>query len=449
MLLGIFLNDRNLAQSNPEKYDDSAMSQANLSTIAMSSSAIPVAELCSCPECGLLQRRVSLAAKQIAYCSRCGARLFSAPSGSLDQPLALAIAALILFLVANFFPILGLDIKGRHSETTLLGAALELRSHDMSMVAGLVLFTTVVVPALELLGILYVLAPLKLNRRLPGQRWVFKLIHRLEPWGMLEVFLLGVLVALVKLAHMASIAPGWSLWLIGGFILLMAATSTALNPDEIWRWLIKSPEGQTIAGNEGPTRCHDCGWLSAECDNSRHCLRCGSVLHRRKPNSIGHCWALLIAAAILYLPANLLPVMYSSTINHTQSDTILSGVVYLWLNGSWPLALVVFFASIMVPMLKLASMILLLTSVQLRWQWRPVERTRLYRITESIGRWSMVDIFVVTMLVTLVNSGTLAMVEAGPGIVAFGAVVVLTMLAAETFDPRLIWDALEESPRER
>lgn len=403
------------------------------------------AALCSCPECGLLQRRVALGRGQAAHCRRCDGELYGVPAGNLDRPLALASAALILFALANWFPVLGMDVKGRHAEATLLEAALQLRTEGMSLIAGLVLFTTVVIPAMELSGVLYVLAPLKLGWRLPGQLAVYKLIHRLEPWGMIEVFLLGVMVALVKLAHMAVITPGWSLWLLGGFVLLSAATSASLHPDEIWAWLADQPRSAT---HSGPLcRCHDCGWLApAPAHGQAHCPRCGSALHGRKPDSIARSWALLIAAVLLYIPANLLPVMYTSSLGSTQADTILSGVVYLWVSGSWPLALVVFFASIMVPMLKLVSLALLLISVQTRSRWRPVDRTRLYRVTELVGRWSMVDIFVVTMLVALVNLRPLASVDAGPGAVAFGAVVVLTMLAAEAFDPRLIWDAMKDEP---
>ncbi|MBS1214814.1 MAG: integral rane protein PqiA family, partial [Proteobacteria bacterium] len=144
-----------------------------------------------------------------------------------------------------------------------------------------------------------------------------------------------------------------------------------------------------------------------------------------------------------------LPIMYTSSFLGAQVDTIMSGVVYLWVSGSWPLAVLVFFASIMVPLLKMIALTLLLATTQLQSRWRPLERTRLYRMTELLGRWSMVDIFVVTMLVALVDVRPLAGVDAGPGAVAFGAVVVLTMLAAEAFDPRLIWDPIQENGRAR
>jgi paraquat-inducible protein A len=191
--------------------------------------------------------------------------------------------------------------------------------------------------------------------------------------------------------------------------------------------------------------CHACGLLSRRPPDSRpaRCPRCGARLHTRKPGSISRTWAYLIAAGIMYAPANLLPIMETSSLFGTQSDTIMSGVVYLWVSGSWPLALVVFIASIVVPLLKLMALTILVISVQRRSQWRPLQRARLYRLVEGVGRWSMLDVYVVTILVALVHIQTIAKINAGPGAIAFALVVVMTMLASMSFDPRLIWDSLD------
>lgn len=173
------------------------------------------------------------------------------------------------------------------------------------------------------------------------------------------------------------------------------------------------------------------------------CPRCGAALHARKPNSIARTWALVIAAFVLYVPANVLPITKVTSLGMTQSDTIMSGVIYFIQTGMWPIALVIFIASIFVPVLKLFMLLFLVISVQRRSTWRPKDRTRLYRITEAVGRWSMTDIFVVTILVALVHLGALANIEAQAGAVFFAAVVVITMLAAMSFDPRLIWDVKE------
>lgn len=211
-----------------------------------------------------------------------------------------------------------------------------------------------------------------------------------------------------------------------------------------------NPETAVVAANHlsaaevGLHTCHSCGLVLRlpPLMQEARCPRCHAAVHRRKPDSIARTWALLIAATILFIPANLLTIMETHSISGTQRDTILSGVVSLWNGGSWPLAILVFFASIVVPLVKLISLTFLLLSVQRGSTWRPLERARLYRLLEFIGRWSMLDIYVITLLSALVQLQSFANVSAGPGSVAFGAVVVLTMLAAMTFDPRLIWDAL-------
>lgn len=171
------------------------------------------------------------------------------------------------------------------------------------------------------------------------------------------------------------------------------------------------------------------------------CPRCGATLHGRRPRSAARCQALLLAAAILYAPANLLPIMRTELIGGVQRDTIMSGVAYLWTSGAWLLAALVFFASVMVPLLKLISLAFLLATVRGRSRFAAMPRLRLYRLLEFVGRWSMLDIYVVTLLAALVRIRTMATISVEAGAVAFGAVVVLTMLATLQFDPRLIWDS--------
>ena len=193
--------------------------------------------------------------------------------------------------------------------------------------------------------------------------------------------------------------------------------------------------------------CHSCHLLcrprSLSGNRRMQCPRCGASLHQRIPQSLTRTWALLLAAAICYVPANLLPATRAVSFGKVQTDTIMSGVIYFIDTGMWPIALVIFVASICVPLVKLVILSFLLISVHRRSTWRPKERARFYRLTEAVGRWSMVDLYVITISVALVRLGAVARFEAGPGIVFFAAVVVLTMLAAMSFDPRLIWDNKE------
>ena len=196
--------------------------------------------------------------------------------------------------------------------------------------------------------------------------------------------------------------------------------------------------------------CTACGLLcrGVHDDGAHGCPRCGARLHLRKPESIARTWALLLASVILYVPANTLPVMHTGTLlGGREVHTILGGIMELWNSGSWDLALIVFVASVVVPILKMLGLSLLAYSAQRQSIWRPRQRAALYRMIEAVGHWSMLDVFVVALLVALVNFGNLAQVLPGPGIVAFGAVVVLTMLASASFDPRLIWDAQQHDVR--
>jgi paraquat-inducible protein A len=414
--------------------------------------------LIACHECDLLQRETVLANGGTARCRRCGATLYRSVPASVDRALALTLTALVLFVVANAFPIVGLSVNGDRVETTLFGAVRTLYRDGMWPIAGLVFATTLLMPLLDMMAVAYLLLPLRTGHIPHRPDIVMRVLSWVTPWGMIEVLILGMLVALVKLAAIASVVPGIAMWAFGAVMLVLAAAAAAFDPHEIWaridvaRGVVDSPSSRMIASAPTAARaglfvCHDCGLLSKPAAHAHegHCPRCGAQLHFRKPGSIARTWAFVIAAVILYIPANALPVMDTSSLFGAQTDTILSGVVYLWTSGSWPLAVIVFIASIAVPMLKIIALTFLVLTAQLRWRWLPEKRARIYRLVEFVGRWSMLDIYVITILVALVQFSALATIKAGPGAIAFGAVVVLTMFAAMSFDPRLIWDAVEEN----
>lgn len=175
-------------------------------------------------------------------------------------------------------------------------------------------------------------------------------------------------------------------------------------------------------------------------DDAMACPRCGSALRRRKNASLARTWALLIAGVLLYIPANVLPIMRTASLNDIDDNTIISGVVELWKKGSPSLAVIVFGASIVVPMLKFSVLALLAASSQRHSRWAPTQRAKLYRLVELVGYWSMLDVFVVSLLTGLVRFNVLSRVEPLPGVIFFGLTVVLTMFASMSFDPRLIWD---------
>jgi len=198
------------------------------------------------------------------------------------------------------------------------------------------------------------------------------------------------------------------------------------------------------AASAGLLGCESCGLVSADVGGDtpafvRRCPRCGHVLHDTKPFAVQRTWACVVAAAVLYVPANALPVMVTTSALQRDEHTLLGGIHELWLDGSWGLAVIVFIASIAVPVLKIAVLGLLAWSVQKRPAWRRLERARLYRLIETVGHWSMLDVYVVVLLAATVRFGPLANVEVGLGLLSFASVVVLTLLATWSFDPRLIW----------
>jgi paraquat-inducible protein A len=420
--------------------------------------------LVACPGCDLLQRIPPLPPGGRARCPRCREVLASGKSGSPDRCLALTVAAAIVFLVVNAMPLMRLSVVGREASTTILGGTLEMFLQGEKITAVLVAFCVVLAPAVQIWFLLGILLG---ARRSPAPSWAGTLLRWwevLRPWSMLEVMMLGILVALVKISELASVTPGIGAFATGALIFLLAAINVSFDPHEVWarvRWVggggpRKSSggggfkEGKRVSRvmltglQAGLISCETCSLLSrpASLEEAGHCPRCGEELAFRRPNSMQRTWALIIGAAICYLPANILPVMLSTTtFGSVEEDTIISGVILLYATGSWDLALIVLIASVMIPLAKLFALGYLLITVQRGSIRSSRERVRLYRLVEIVGRWSMLDVFVITFTVALIQLQPLMSVDPGPGVLFFAAVVVLTMFAAESFDPRLIWDS--------
>lgn len=409
----------------------------------------------ACHDCGLLQRISHIPEDGAARCCRCAAILRKRqrvkPAKSIEHTLALVITAMVLFIIANAFPIIRIQAEGHEMAATLFSCVVYLLTHDFPFLSGLVFLTSIGAPLMQLTGLLYLLLPLNFNRIPWHAALIYRLVRIISAWSMLEVLMLGILVSVVKLSAMATVIPGIALWTFGLLIFFIAAIVSALDTEMLWEQIgsrSTAPGKKHACQGTRLTNCHNCHLLclisSRDSQHRCQCPRCGTVLHWRKPDSLTRCTALLLAAFIMYIPANLLPVMVISSLGSTEEDTIMSGVISLATSGDWPLALIVFIASICVPVIKMLILALLLVSIHFKSQWRPRGRTRLYRFTENIGRWSMVDIYVDTLMAALIQIQGLMVIEVGVGAVAFGSVVVLTMLAAMAFDPRLIWDNLEK-----
>lgn len=194
--------------------------------------------------------------------------------------------------------------------------------------------------------------------------------------------------------------------------------------------------------------CPVCGLLVSNTyrrTKTNRCPRCDGNLRSRKKNSLKRTWALLITAAVLYVPANVYPILTLASFGESTTSTIVGGVIELAEAGQWTIAAIVFIASVLVPVFKILALLFLVITVQFNINWQPRKRAVLFRFTEFIGRWSMIDIFMISILIALVKLQAIATIEAGAGAIAFAAVVIITMFAAMTFDPRLIWDRLGEN----
>ncbi len=409
----------------------------------------------SCHDCGLLQQISHMPEEGTVKCCRCNATLRKRqrikPAKSIEHTLALVMTASVLFVIANIYPIVQLRAEGHEMATTLFACVTYLLSHDMQILSVLVFITSIGGPLIQLSGLLYILLPVNFNRIPPYAPQVYRSVRVMTSWSMLEVLMLGILVSIVKLSALATVIPGIALWTFGLLIFFIAAILNDLDTEMLWEQISPKTgaiDRQQLKPETHLINCHNCHLLCTITPDHSHneslCPRCSSVLHIRKPNSLTRCTALLIAAMVMYIPANVLPVMVITSMGETEGDTIMSGVIYLATSGDWPLAIILFIASIFVPSLKLIILSLLLLTVHFKSQWRPKERTRLYRLTELIGRWSMVDIFVATLMAALIQIQGLMVIDVGFGALAFGSVVVLTMLAAMAFDPRLIWDSMEK-----
>lgn len=418
--------------------------------------------LIGCHDCGCLYHREPLNSCERARCSRCQHELYrwhaGGPLRRADSLVALTLGAVLVFLLAQSFPIVTLEMGGIMSGATLLEAVGVLWSEGMQVIAAMVLLCAIVFPGLELGSLLYLALGLRRGRRVPGFDLVLRVVQGARHWAMTEVLMIGILITVIKMTSMARVVPHPGLFAFG-VLTILCALVMRYEPKALWDLadrLAPRPKCDVTpdAVAHAPdtlVSCTACGlvngypWQRAR-NGAAHCRRCNAALHRRIPNSVGWTWVMLVAATLLYIPAMLLPVMYTRTIGGgAEGDTIMSGVILFWNTGSPGLALIIFIASVVVPVSKLVALAWLNATAQMRSRAAPLARTRAYRAVEFVGRWSMLDIFVVTLTVALVRFDALATITAGPGAIAFGCVVIVTMVASHQFDPRLIWDPIESN----
>jgi len=398
-------------------------------------------QLRECPGCGLFQHIPSMMPGMAAQCPRCSTTLRRVSAHRLDHIAALTVAALILLAVMCSTNLMSVQTAGIRHAADLFSGPEELVRRHMAELAAAVLFVTVVAPFARLGALVYVIT--RSHERSPPRHLcrVYAWAEKLRPWSMIDVFVFGVFVAYVKLGDVVKIGLSTGVYALIALTFVLVWIDSALDRHALWERLAPDAQDDAAEGSDELIGCEVCGLINVRYTEHQDCRRCDSGLHPRKPDSIARTWALVIAAAILYVPANYFPVLTVVQLGAGQPSTILGGIKELLSARMYPLAALVFFASILVPLLKLVGLAFMLVATQTRSARWLRDRTRLYHIVEFIGRWSMIDIFMESLLGALVVFGSVITIQPGVGAIAFCSVVILTMFAAETFDPRLMWDA--------
>jgi len=415
----------------------------------MSPSDATLDRLIICPKCSTLHQKQCIPKGKRALCAQCGKELYHYDERTLDHGLALSITGLILFVVANLFPLVRVDVLGHEQHVTIISMVKSLFEHGFYVVGIVVAFMVFIFPLMIL--VIYIILSWLMKRR-KGKaltKELLILLSHLLPWSMVEIYLVSILVALVKLIGYMQIHFGVSFWALALFVLLDIYLSKSVHIGELWELRFRIYEGKSCKRAEtGYTqveidpsdivRCPVCEAVNLNRSDQVTCHRCDSMIYKQPGSSNSRAWAFLVTALILYIPANLYPILISERFHTQEGNTIIGGIILLWEEGSYPIALIILVASVLVPILKFIVLLYLLisSSKMKRYKQSKVNQHKLHYLTEIIGPWSMVDVFVVAILTGLVQLNTIK-VLAGPGATAFVLMVLFTMFSALSVDTRL------------
>lgn len=401
-----------------------------------------------CPQCDLMTQLPELNVGSRASCPRCETTLVSRWKEPQKRPTGYALAALFMLVLANLFPFINMHVAGLSSEITLMRIPQVMVAEDYGSLATLFMLFVQGVPAFCMITILLLVNGVALSPAL--KRILARILFQLKAWGMAEIFLAGVLVSFVKLMAYGDIGIGTSFvpWCL--FCMLQLRAFQCVDRRWLWQRIAPTPVPPVapqpgISGlQQGLRSCSCCTAILAA--DQKVCPRCGTHGHARRRHSLQWTLALLFTSILLYIPANLLPIMVTEALGNKITSTIMAGVILLWGEGSYPVALVIFIASIMVPSLKMLAIGWLCWDANGHGKGhRDSEKMhKIYEVVEFVGRWSMIDVFVIAVLSALVRMGQLMNIYPAMGALLFAMVVILTMFAAMTFDPRLTWDRVRE-----
>ncbi|MBP6346316.1 PqiA/YebS family transporter subunit [Neisseriaceae bacterium CLB008] len=391
----------------------------------------------ACPDCGLKVDLPDMYQGESCACPRCGYALVRIEYNPYSGPISYALASLVLLWLSAWFMFMGANLGGSNVEINLLGIMKVLHQQDYGYLANATLVLIFLTPLVFSLLSIYVFGALRFCKPLPYMAQAIKIMMRLKPWIMVDVFIVSVLVASVKMQSLAILSFGPGFWLVAALSICLIRTSFFVRAHWAQAQVLMLQQRPLPNHHAGDISCTDC-YFSSPAEHS-HCQVCHSKLSHRKPQSLQKSSAFLIGAAILYLPANILPIMITKSVFFYQASNILDGVITLWHSGDQPIAIIIFVASILLPLTKMIGLMVLLLSAHFKPIASAKRLTTIYRLIELVGRWSMIDVFVIIILMALMQV-PLATVLPGPAVVYFCAVVFLSMVAAMIFDIRLIWD---------
>ncbi|WP_312073858.1 membrane integrity lipid transport subunit YebS [Atlantibacter sp.] len=405
-------------------------------TIHSMSEPLPQAHYQRCPQCDTLFMLPVVKSTQSAYCPRCDAKLRDGRDWSLTRLAAMAITMIVLMPFAYSEPLLRIILLGTRIDASLLQGVWQMANQGDPVTAAMVFFCTVGAPATLVAAIAYMWFGNILGMNL---RPVLLMLDRLKEWVMLDIYLVGIGVASIKVSDYAYMQPGIGLVAFFLLMLLSVLTIIHLNVEQLWeRFYPNRPARTPKATLRVCLGCH----FTSEPDERGRCQRCHIPLRERRRHSIQKTWSALIAAMVFLIPANLLPISIIYVNGGRQEDTILSGIMSL-ADSNIAVAAIVFIASIAVPFVKVIVLLTLLLSIHFKCEQGLRARILMLRFVTWIGRWSMLDLFVIALTMSLVNRDQLLAFTMGPAAFYFGAAVILTILAVEWLDSRLLWDAHE------
>ncbi len=403
-----------------------------------------------CPYCDSVIKVPELQEGDRFTCDTCGSSISYLPKNPIAMPFVYSLVAIFLFICVELMPFMRISVAGLYVEMNIRETVTAILNDEFKLLGVFIYCCMQLFPFLCLLFIvvIYFCFLKKINPSFLSffAHWFFKL----KEWSMIEVFMVATLVSMVKLISMADVSLEGGFYCFCVFIFFYVKVVSSVDQWYVWNRIVKLDRFMnrlylvgSKASDNGLIRCENCDAINT-LRNDR-CICCNMNIEPRKKHSLQRCLAFLMAAIIMYIPANTLPIMITEYMGSSSPSTIMDGVIYMWQTGSYPIAIIIFVASVLVPIMKIGILLSLCYCIKFHRNKSTKYKTKLYHITEFIGKWSMVDVFVVAIMTALIQMGSLMTIYPGAASLSFCLVVILTMLSANSFDSRYLWDQVGKS----